>query len=69
MALLGELYEQENHPEETYKWYLEAALADDTIALQHFADMYKGGTCVRQSTSRAEELAILAKIKKNHPDV
>ena len=60
MALLGALYFSMKRWEEAYTCLLEASLAEDAVALEYLAKMYRGGIYVRQDDARAETLEQLA---------
>ena len=61
MTRLAKEYEYMGKMEDAYRWYLEAALADDTEAMWRLSYMYKNGIYVRKDKKRAGELRKLAR--------
>lgn len=54
MNALAKLYERNDDPENAYRWYLEAALAEeDAEAITEIGEMYLEGDFLRSDTARA----------------
>lgn len=63
IPLLGELYEQNDDLENTYRCYLEAALINDLNGIKNLSRMYKKGIYVQKDEKKSQKAKYV--IKKN----